>query len=1036
MDYGLSDSSGTDDDLPPPHRNRFQRGGRTSGSMRPVMVGAAPLPAIHGDMEIQIHLIEQEAYYSVIRAFKAQSDAISWEKEGLITELRKELRVSDEEHRELLSRVNADDTIRRIREWRKANGLQPGMLSTSQPIREHLPSPTVSASRKKQKTSQSMASLSMGIPSPALHPPAQQSSGALRRGPPSVSRNKKPKASMQHPSPSPGSAGRPHAINPSTLGGIASNEPAEAATYDVLIGKKVWTRWPDDNNFYEAIITDYKPSEGRHALVYDIHTANETWEWVNLKEISPDDIRWEGEDPGVSRRGIRPGAGRGVKKLAPRGGSAAGLGRGRGIPKSQSKKDILSAQNGIGKKARGDIQILHTDTLLKEVERVMGLNHPDTVEIEKAKKVLQEHEQALVDAIAKLEDASDGESEGTSNLYHTMELSNNSHEAEQKVKVREGTPENGAATSEICRSLSIEESDHRGNQAQLEKDNNVTPKNREIGGWKCTIILLANQSLATLTFFGVGVNLVLFLTRVIGQENASAANSVSKWTGTVYLCSLIGAFLSDSYWGRYLTCTIFQVILVMGAGLLSVTASVFLLKPTGCGDGELNCVSASSVGVALFYLAIYLVALGYGGHQPTIATFGADQFDESEPKGRSSKAAFFCYFYFALNVGSLFSNTVLVYYEDVGEWTLGFLVSTGAAVLALATFLAGSRRYRYVKACGNPIPRVTQVFVAAIRKWSVVAKKDGDLYEVEGSASAIRGSRKILHSDEFGFMDKAATVTDDDMKGPSNPWRLCTVTQVEEAKCVVKMLPVWLCTIIYSVVFTQMASLFVEQGDVMNTKLGSFKLPAASMSTFDIFSVLICTGIYRQILVPLAGRLSRNPKGLTELQRMGIGLIIGMLAMVAAGATEIERLKHVQPGEKASSLSILWQIPQYVLVGASEVFMYVGQLEFFNGQAPDGIKSFGSSLCMASISLGNYVSSMLVYMVMGITARGESPGWIPENLNSGHMDRFYFLLAVLTAIDFVIYLFCARWYKPTNFDAGDQGVDEMEKEKDGVICKV
>ena len=37
------------------------------------------------------------------------------EKESLITELRKELRLSNEEHRELLGRVNADDVIRSIR---------------------------------------------------------------------------------------------------------------------------------------------------------------------------------------------------------------------------------------------------------------------------------------------------------------------------------------------------------------------------------------------------------------------------------------------------------------------------------------------------------------------------------------------------------------------------------------------------------------------------------------------------------------------------------------------------------------------------------------------------------------------------------------------------------------------------------------------------------------------------------------------------------------------------------------------------------
>jgi len=73
----------------------------------------------------------------------------------------------------------------------------------------------------------------------------------------------------------------------------------------------------------------------------------------------------------------------------------------------------------------------------------------------------------------------------------------------------------------------------------------------------------ANQALATLAFFGVGVNLVLFLTRVLRQDSAEAANNVSKWTGTVYIFSLLGAFLSDSYWGRYLTCTIFQLFFVL-----------------------------------------------------------------------------------------------------------------------------------------------------------------------------------------------------------------------------------------------------------------------------------------------------------------------------------------------------------------------------------------------------------------------------------------------------------------------------------------
>ncbi|XP_020265400.1 protein EMSY-LIKE 3-like isoform X3 [Asparagus officinalis] len=387
MEYGPSDSSGTDDDLPPSHQNRGARGGRVTGNGRAV-VGAPPFPRAQSDMEIQIHRLEQEAYTSVLRAFKAQSDAITWEKESLITELRKELRVSDEEHRELLSIVNADDIIRRIREWRQAGGAQSGFLSNAQPVHDPAPSPTVSASRKR-KTAQPVASLSLAAPSPAIHPQPvptsmQPSTSTAKRASAPATKGKKLKS---------------------------ATETAEGPIFDHLIGRKVMTRWPEDNNFYEAVITDYNPTEGLHLLVYDINTNNETWEWVNLKEISPEDIRWEGEDPGISHKvASRGGAGRGANKKPPiRGSTLAGAGRGRGSLKNQAKKQFPPSQNGIGKNS-GDIEILHTDTLIKEVERVFNASHPDPLEMEKAKKALKEQEQALVDAIARLANASDGES--------------------------------------------------------------------------------------------------------------------------------------------------------------------------------------------------------------------------------------------------------------------------------------------------------------------------------------------------------------------------------------------------------------------------------------------------------------------------------------------------------------------------------------------------------------------------------------------------------------------------------------------------
>ncbi|KAM7272562.1 hypothetical protein ACFE04_027225 [Oxalis oulophora] len=259
--------------------------------------------------------------------------------------------------------------------------------------------------------------------------------------------------SMQFPSA--GQPGRVQAPNRGSSGGFTGNE---TSNYDPLVGRKVWTRWPEDNSFYEAVITDYNPIEGRHALVYDINTTDETWEWVNLKDISPDDIKWEGDNPGVSRRGGRAagtgaGPGRGNKRPMTRGGGAVGgPGRGRGVAKGQLKKGFPHSRNGIGKKPLGEIEILHTETLIKEVEKIFSASHPNPLEIEKAKKVLKDHEQALVDAIARLEDASDGESADELAFSHGQLMEREQFRRKQQIdEMGEGRMNEGLETHKAAR---------------------------------------------------------------------------------------------------------------------------------------------------------------------------------------------------------------------------------------------------------------------------------------------------------------------------------------------------------------------------------------------------------------------------------------------------------------------------------------------------------------------------------------------------------------------------------------------------------
>ncbi|KAI3910322.1 hypothetical protein MKW92_017964 [Papaver armeniacum] len=397
MDYGLSDSSGTGDDLPSNNQNRGRRVGRVAGNGRSSIAGSAPHPRFYNDMEAQIHHLEQDAYISILRAFKVQSDAISWEKESLMTELRRELRVSDEEHRELIGRVNADDIVIRIREWRKA-GHQPGMLTTAQPTHDAI----VATFRKKQKISNSVPSLSLNP-----HMLAASMQPTLTSGKRGVAGQPLPGLSLVKPVQYPltGPAGRGFRPNRGLSGALVTNGRVGAGSSDPYIGRKVMTRWPEDNNFYEAVITDYDPIQGLHALVYDMHTNDEAFEWVNLNEISPEDIRWDCENMGISRKG-----GRGMKKSMDHDGVVPWEGRGR-EDRSQPEKDLLPLQNTNGKKNMDDIEMILTETVVKEVEKVFLLSRPDPLEIEKAMTMLKNQEKTLIDTLARIADASDGESD-------------------------------------------------------------------------------------------------------------------------------------------------------------------------------------------------------------------------------------------------------------------------------------------------------------------------------------------------------------------------------------------------------------------------------------------------------------------------------------------------------------------------------------------------------------------------------------------------------------------------------------------------
>ncbi|ERN02349.1 hypothetical protein AMTR_s00096p00041850, partial [Amborella trichopoda] len=73
----------------------------------------------------------------------------------------------------------------------------------------------------------------------------------------------------------------------------------------------------------------------------------------------------------------------------------------------------------------------------------------------------------------------------------------------------------------------------------------------------------------------------------------------------------------------------------------------------------------------------------------------------------------------------------------------------------------------------------------------------------------------------------------DKIKSTPNPWKLCTVTQVEEWKSTVRIIHIWASGIAFTTVYSLMPAMFVLQGDKIDPHMDTFKVPTASVFIFD-----------------------------------------------------------------------------------------------------------------------------------------------------------------------------------------------------------
>ncbi|KAG0500201.1 hypothetical protein HPP92_000273 [Vanilla planifolia] len=261
------------------------------------------------------------------------------------------------------------------------------------------------------------------------------------------------------------------------------------------------------------------------------------------------------------------------------------------------------------------------------------------------------------------------------------------------------------------------------------------------------------------------------------------------------------------------------------------------------------------------------------------------------------------------------------------------------------------------------------------------------------------------------FLDKAAVKT-----GSDDQWHLCSVTQVEETKQIIKLLPIFAATIVPSIMLAQVLTLFIKQGTTLDRRIGPrFSIPPGSLSSFFMIATIIVIPAYDRGFVPLLRKYTNNPRGITMLQRIGLGLFLHILVMVMASFVEKWRLaivrSHGLVHQKATvPLTVFALVPQFVLMGVAEMLVEVGKMEFFYDQAPQGMKSFGSSFFTSSLAIGNFMSSFILSTTAKITREGGRNGWIENNLNASRLDNYYLFFAVLNVGNLLFFFVVSRFF--------------------------
>ncbi|KAF9698029.1 hypothetical protein EKO04_004040 [Ascochyta lentis] len=378
----------------------------------------------------------------------------------------------------------------------------------------------------------------------------------------------------------------------------------------------------------------------------------------------------------------------------------------------------------------------------------------------------------------------------------------------------------------------------------------------------------------------------------------------------VYCCPLLGAWVADTYLGRYKTILYSVIVAEIGHIILIVSAIPAVL------DNEKGAL-------ACFIIGLLVMGLGTGTFKPNISPLIVEQLetDKLQVVERNGQRVIidpaititrvYNYFYLFINIGALAGQIGMVYAERYVGFYLSYLIPTVFFLLALPVLIVCKKHYILRPPSGSVMGPAFKLLAKAIGTRNLKNWNDGKMWE-SIRPSALGANKPSWYNFDDAWVDEVA-----------RGFRACGV---------------FFWVPIFWLAYRQMDSNLTQ----MCSTMALHGVPNDLLANLDPISIIILVPIMDTVVYPF---LRKRGIRFTPLKKICAGFIIASFSMVWASVLQYYVYKtsgyYDDPSQESYKSPInVWAVTGvYILIAISEIFASVTTLEYAFTKAPKNMRS-------------------------------------------------------------------------------------------------